>query len=170
MNKIQSCLLSFLALTSYHAAAQSVVISDAFLDRLSDYDTTLVIEKQLVDALSGNEKKALRQLAIRIKKEDGGDVKQLLLAIKPTQLDEIALKLGPCHYAGLLIRTIITQLVEGRVKVKRQQGFLRLNPSGFDDQFAEHMHRCEHVKKHSKTERKIGTSCLVNGQNCFDGD
>jgi hypothetical protein len=168
MTKVGLCLLSFLTvLVCNHAESKSVVISDAFLDRLGDHEKTLQIETQLVDLLAGNDKKALKQLANNIKKEDGGDIYQLL---KSPQLDEIALKLGPCHHAGLHIRAITTALVAGRLQVKRQQGFLTLSPGGLDDQFVEHMYRCELVKKYSKTERKLGTTCYVDGRNCLQGD
>jgi hypothetical protein len=61
--------------------------------------------------------------------------------------------MGSCHYANLTINQIIVNLSQKYKKIGKTSNPSKLIPIDLREQYAEHIHRCELIKKIKFTER-----------------
>jgi hypothetical protein len=147
-------------------------VPDAALERLKDHGESLQLEKSLNAAARAKSKQGLRALATPRLRQD---VSRLLGQSKPTDAQrqaqqDLALQLGPCHYAGVAIRGMIVGLADGRLKVRSGSTPLELTPSALEGLFVENMRRCEVLNRLPVSQRLIGTTCAVDGKDCRSTD
>jgi hypothetical protein len=154
-----------------HSAAQAAV-SEATLERLKDHALSLQLEQALVAAIRNQDRKALATLASPTIREEFATFAALGVGkgLRTAAAQDLALKLGPCHYAGLTIRGLIVTIAEKRVKPVPKSKPLEVVPEGLDTLFVENMHRCEVINKLPATQRLIGRSCAIDGKDCRPTD
>jgi hypothetical protein len=168
--------LTLLAFSGHPGFAQSVPLpSDAFWERMKNHDDTLQVETKLAGHLNSNDRAGLLKLAAEIKKQDGVDIDIFYRLSqkfdkKDPKVTEMALRLGPCHYAGLTIRAITLSLAERKSKVVREHGIIGIRPGNAESLFVSSINSCEKITRRPVTERKIGSSCAIDGRNCFSDD
>jgi hypothetical protein len=157
--KITLCL--FFALLS-PVAAQPIPAEkiEAFLTRISDVEETLKLERAVSETVKRNDKKWFIEQAKVINRDDLPLMKRLT-GNKDKLSTDVALRMGPCHYAGLMIRTVIRVGEANAIQNKPLSNATRSRPPESDDasnadDFAEQMQRCERVKRLPRSTRLIG--------------
>jgi hypothetical protein len=167
-SRVCNLMLSFAILWSGQAHAQT---TEADLPRLKDHEQTLKLERALVRAVQGQDRRTIARLASNILLKDlpGLEIFAQTKNIDDLLPPHLALKMGPCHLAGIAIRTIIVGFANQRLKARQGTSPLEITPNGVELMFVEHMRRCELViLRIPLTQRLIGTSCAVDGKNCRD--
>lgn len=144
-------------------AAVPASASDDFIRRMRDMDETARIEAALADALAKNSTSGRKAIASRISRQDLAIIRGLTRPAGPGSKKDtdLALRLGPCDYAGITIRHIAVALHENKLKaVARDAGFLT-TPRRVGNLFAENVARCEMITGKPRSIRKIGSACVV---------
>ena len=141
---------------------------EPLLDRLKDLQETQKLEAAVAVAVRSKDRVALKRIAASVR----GDVQLFtpLVSESNTARNELALKLGPCHYAGLYVRIIAQSFADRSVKPKIFKDYIDVMPSKFADGFAENMSRCERLAKSPNSGRLIGSTCAIDGRNCGPND
>jgi hypothetical protein len=143
-----------------------------FAARMRDIDETLLIERQLSDALARKDQGAVGALAAQIEAEDGANIRAFIEGIQQNApaVRELALRFGPCENAGLLIRSIAFSIGNGQLKGEARDETFLTNPRRPGNEFAENLARCEMViRKNMRSQRSIGSACVIDG-NCDDDE
>ena len=143
-------LLASLALTA-QAQAAGPNIPPAW----SDVDKTLSYEAALDGALRKGDLAPLRAAQKEIAAEGTPTDARLMARINAIAQDkEAVFKMGPCHYAGVLVRGMVLQAYEGS---NRGQSAVADGPTEEQAaQYAEHIGRCERLGRRTPSTRLIG--------------
>jgi hypothetical protein len=163
------CLM--LGLATFGSGPTHAQTTEADLPRLKDHEQTLQLEHALAKAVKGQDRKTIARLARNILLKD---LPSLAIFARTRNIDDLlpphlALKMGPCHLAGIAIRTMIVGFSNKQLKAREHTSPLETTPNGVELMFVEHMRRCELViLRIPMTQRLIGTSCAVDGKNCRD--
>jgi hypothetical protein len=122
----------------------------------ADHAQTRALEELLHQAIQDKHTGKLSDAYAKIVKQDIHIFEYLQNIHKKgdAQAQEIALKMNPCHYAGMTIRSLIfnayknTQPHKGRLTTAMDDHLAQM--------FAENMDRCERLYKKPHTQRLIG--------------
>lgn len=180
-------VLAFSVLAVGSARAESM---DAFLDRMKDVPTTLRLENEVADLLGRGDRAGLRAKAREVTRSDQAKTNAVFNAIKRAVVDsgveanarrrlagrpeteprradsQLIDKVGPCHMAGLSVRTLLIGLDGRRVAFERKGDVFVTRPRGAGDVYAEEIRRCEVIRNLPKSARRIGSTCHIDGLGC----
>jgi hypothetical protein len=109
--RIGAALFVWLWFIANAHAATIEPVSESYMTRLADHRLTLDLESELATALDKKNVQAVVALARRVEKNDGLPI-NTIPTLTTDQQSTIALRLGPCHYAGLTIRFIVKGLAD----------------------------------------------------------
>lgn len=160
---------------------------------MADLEANRRLENELSALVERNDRSGIEALGDRIRSENGQALDMLAAmarrvtaaepsarsaehppragegAASPTSPDEgIILSLGPCHYAGMLLRTLVIGAARGDAKPVFRQGTVMVDASRLDALFAQNMDRCEIIKHSRSPARRVGNRCLTTGHGCLD--
>ncbi len=121
----------------------------------ADVDLTLSYERALSSALKAGEMAPLRAAQKQIANEGTPTHGRLMAQLnrllgKP----DVAMKMGPCHYAAVLVRGMVLNAYEAS-----DSGRSKLDDAPSDEQaaqYAEHIARCERLARRQPSPRLIG--------------
>ena len=147
---VAALLLVCLALT-----AQAQAAAPSIPPAWSDVDKTLSYEAALDGALRKGDLAPLRAAQKEIAAGGTPTDARLMARINAIAQDrEAVFKMGPCHYAGVLVRGMVLQAYEGS---NRGQSAVADGPTEEQAaQYAEHIGRCERLGRRTPSTRLIG--------------
>jgi hypothetical protein len=156
-------------------------LSGAQLKQLADLPLTLQLERDLAFAIRSLKPGTADALRVNLLKAEPELVAELFAlglaasqpssnAVNASKLRSVALKLGPCHYAGILVRALTIGIANGSFEPVVKDFGIVTKPAAHDltASFAENAHRCEVIHRLAKSERAIGSTCSIDGRNCDD--
>ncbi len=147
--------LLLVTLTLAAQAQPAAKASNAVLDAWKDVDKTLSYEAALDGALRKGDLAPLRAAQKEIADEGTPTNARLMARINAIAQDkEAVFKMGPCHYAAVLMRGMVLQAYEGS---NRGQSAVADGPTEEQAaQYAEHIGRCERLGRRTPSTRLIG--------------
>lgn len=156
--RVCALLLAALALLPHFPApAQAPKAAPNVPAVWSDVDKTLSYEIALAAALRGGQqapplREAQRQIAA-----EGAPTSRHLMALLQDDAwrNAVAFKMGACEHAALLVRLMLLRAAEATAAGAPAAD--AAPPPALADMFAEHMGRCERLRKRPPTPRLIGT-------------
>lgn len=171
---VQALLVNLVFLTPVRAMDE--VRLQAAIASLSDGAEARRLEAKVAELVKSGDRAELAKLAEQIRMKDG-DVLNILAKVyeRPEDMDaapewqQIALSMGPCHYANATIRIVAMAIANGSQPAVRN-GVIMIDGTEVDSIFAESMHRCEVISQLPKATRQVGSSCAMTGDCADDPD
>ena len=153
-HRLFATILCFLlGLSSAHAQPQMPPPSWA------DHAETLKLEKLLYEAVQSKDTHNLPAVYKEIKEKDGPAIDHILDVVSSDDKEEaskISFNMSPCHYSGMVIRTLIIGAYEDAKNHKNK--LITPLPLKLTDIFSVQMYRCELIKRMPFTKRLVGAS------------
>jgi hypothetical protein len=182
--RLKAVIAIFAASVSMLAAnAVRAELTEAQLGRLGHLALTLSIERDLDAAIRSGKSDAVDALQkVMLTAEPGLMTELLALGVRAeiasklpdgmNNMPAVTMKLGPCHYAGITIRILTAGIASESFKPKITEYGIVTKPSKIDlsGQFAEKVWACEQINRHPKSDRKVGSTCVIDGRNCDEDD
>ncbi|SDL32659.1 hypothetical protein SAMN05216328_101729 [Ensifer sp. YR511] len=170
-----SALLANLAFFAPVKAMDEVRLQAAVAS-LGDGADAQRLEARVADLVKSGDQIELAKLAEQIRMKDG-DFLDILAKFyeQPEQANatpgwqQIALSMGPCHYANAAIRIVAMKIANGTHPAIRN-GVVMIDGTEVDNIFAESMHRCELIARLPKSTWQVGSSCAMTGDCADDPD
>lgn len=158
------CLLGFTATT----ASPGDEIDLIKIMPLTDLSESQRLEREFSALVEKGDRAGIQQLGSRIEQADGEMMQKATAIIEGGAKGDsrAALALGPCHFAGYLVRSIAVSAGAGEIEPVFRATTVMIDDSPLDDLFSENMARCERLSKQPAGVRKIGTACVVAGVGC----
>lgn len=158
------CLLGLSATTT--AAGDEIDLIK--LMPLTDLSESQRLESEFSALVEKGDSAGIQRLASRIEQADGEMMQQAKAIFEGGAKGDsrAALAIGPCHYAGYLVRFFAVSAAAGQIEPVFRAGTVMIDDNPLDDLFSENMARCERLSKQAGNVRKIGTSCVVAGVGC----
>lgn len=137
------------------------------------------LENRLVSLVERKNAAGLRALGDEIRRKDGAvlDAIEALTTkhratgtVADVELARVALSMGPCHQANLLIRKIVLAIAAGEAKHSHRSGAVRLDDSQADSLYAELILRCERLARLPAGTPKLGVPCALSAGACDEGE
>ena len=146
-------LLASLAFAAHAQPAPKV--ANAVPDAWKDVDKTLTYEAAVNGALRRGDLAPLRTAQQEIAAEGTPTNARLMARLNAMVKDrELVFKMGPCHYAAVLVRGMVLNAYEAS-----DSGRSKLDDAPSDEQaaqYAEHIARCERLARRQPSPRLIG--------------
>lgn len=146
-------------------AKPSLAVADAGLfeavRQFGEPATALELEETIVDLVRTQDHTGLQRLAEQIDQKDGNVLEAIAGVAQGTasaddpDMTRIALSLGPCHYANVLVRDVAFVIAEGSEAIIRN-GVVDVDGTQVDEMYAQMMTDCERLKGHPARTVRIG--------------
>jgi hypothetical protein len=156
MKRINAVIIAIaVAMAVSVTTAQTPVLSEAaeqFIARHADYAAILEAESRIAQAIKSNDTKFLIDAGKRFEKDTLPFTEE-----KHPEHQAIALRLGPCHYASILILGL-PQRIASELAAQPKRKAVRVKalvPEDIVAMFVEHIGRCERIKRLPKSVRLI---------------
>lgn len=137
----------------------------AAVRQFADPAAALDLEDRIFDLVRRGDRTGLQRLAEQIDDKDAvaltaiGNVfdgAQGTVSADDPDMARLALSLGPCHYANVLVREVAFVIAEAGTQVVEHDGVIEVAGTDADDLYAEMMRDCRRLKGLPEQKARIG--------------
>ncbi|MBX5082813.1 hypothetical protein HJB56_08575 [Rhizobium lentis] len=160
---VAAAFCAVIALPASAFATDSAQLISA-LERFNDGSGAQQLAIKLAGLIEKADKPSLNALSKQIQAEDGPLLSELadVAELGEAEHRKVALAMGPCQSANVLIRAIAIAIGDGRFQPVVRGGTVMIDGTDVDSDFAQHMWRCE-VLSQLPHKTSIGSKCLMTG-------
>lgn len=124
----------------------------ALVERHGNYPQLLEREKAFWQALNSQDSAWIQRETDQFLQQDF----PLLQAARTGEASELALALGPCHYASIALSQAIAAAADRGFPSPMPRRADFLVPPDIRENFVENIRRCELIKRHPRSKRLVG--------------
>ncbi len=137
------------------------------VDQFADPTAAIDLEERIVDLVRAKDRAGLQRLAEQIDDKDASaltaignvfDAAQGTGSETDPDVARLALSLGPCHYANVLVREVGFVIAEDGTQTVERDGVVDVAGTDVDDLYAAMMRDCRRLKGLPEHEARIGRS------------
>jgi hypothetical protein len=170
-------LLAVMAMATPAAALDRAQLA-AGLAAFREPGTVRSLENRLVSLVERKDAAGLRTLASEIRRKDGAILDGLEALAKEVRasgtasdpdLARLAMSIGPCQHANLLVRRIVLAIAAGEVDPVLRDDAVRLRDSPADGLYPEMILRCEKLAGLPARTPRLGGACPPGADACGEG-
>lgn len=127
----------------------------AAVDQFADPEAALDLEERIVDLVRAKDRTGVQRLAEQIDDKDASALTAIGHVIDDAEgaasanapdAARLALSLGPCHYANVLVREVAFLIAEDGTEAVERGGVVEVADTDVDDLYAEMMRDCRRIK------------------------
>lgn len=126
-----------------------------WLDQNEKHSEITKLEFDMMKALSTKNKAWIDETANNFLKKNGALIQRISKNPPEKQDEVLVVYMGSCHYANLTLNQAIVALSKKYKKIGAASNPSKFIPIELREQYAEHIHRCERLKKIKFTEREF---------------